>query len=171
MAVNKFGQSHKAYGVDKFGQSPLSKSAIGFKLTTDNNYDILGNRLINVGNPVNDYDATNHIYVKSIISEEIKKVKTDLHLELEREQQHILNMANTRVYIEIQKAKKNLSDEMKREIEKAKRVLKSEIQNTLFKDFERHLTHILTQDEHEITQKVNERITQLYNKLKPKKNE
>lgn len=63
MAVNKFGQSDVGYGIDKFGRSQPRREVVGFKLTADDNYDILGKRLTNIGDPKHESDATNKKFI------------------------------------------------------------------------------------------------------------
>lgn len=62
--------------IDKFGRRRGSASGlvtrgppgIGFKLTKDNNYDIQGRRLKNIGEPSDEQDAATRMYVDKHIS-------------------------------------------------------------------------------------------------------
>lgn len=77
MSLNKFGQHGGGIfnALDKFGRSQQTPELlVGLKLTSDNNYDLSGRRLTQIGNPVNDLDAANKYYVDT----QLEKLKNSI---------------------------------------------------------------------------------------------
>lgn len=82
--------------IDKFGRSKSVCSSIknrgppgiGFRMTTDNQFNIEGRRLCNVSEPINKFDAVNKSYIDEVVinlADEVRKsVRVTVFYEIEK---------------------------------------------------------------------------------------
>lgn len=102
MALNKFGQYQGAFKVvDKFGRGQQTVDLAEFTLTSDNNYNILGKRMTQVGNPVNDFDAVNKIYFETSVESKLitlkKAILDEVETKLSKLHQELILGINNRI--------------------------------------------------------------------------
>lgn len=174
MAVNKFGQSEVGYGIDKFGRSQILRQDVtGFKLTIDDNYDLLGKRLTNVGKPTQDSDAATKKFITERQHRFEELISNNITHSQEQVEKFILeqtNLIEKNLEVDFLNLKKRL-DDMSNKIELVKvnfdqdinvnritceRTIKNQIA-----ELEKRINTKIDDKAHEVLSQMNTRITDL----------
>lgn len=156
MAVNKFGQVQGVLlSVDKFGRSSHQKEGGGaVKLTMQNNYDMLGRTVTNVGTPIHNSDAVN----KGFLMNTIKNLEQNLNMSL-------LNFTKKNEAVEALKKSVNSEIEVLRLV--TTRNFKSQLESVQeeLEKLEKRINRTVENQKLELIARMNESLIGLHNKL------